>query len=137
MRCYVVLCVALAWFVAGCDPIRTSAVSTKSAQAWQGRVFVVAYSPADEEIEEVGVVQAVGINQELPELVHRFSEKVASIGGNIGVVDSVRTRYELVTRTESYQYSCGDSKSYRTCTGTRTVTHEQATTTVIGRAFRK
>jgi hypothetical protein len=137
MRSAALLVLAAALFAIGCNPVRTSAVPTKSVRAWSGRVFILAYSPPDDDVEEVGLVQAVGINKELPKLIEHFAEKVASIGGNIGVVDSVRTRFEWVTATETYQYACGSSKSYQTCTGTRLVTREQATTTVIGRAFRR
>lgn len=132
-----VSCVALALTSAACNPIRTSAVSHKNVSAWRGRVMIVSSYVPEDDVEEVGIVQAKGTETKLPELVARFAEQVASIGGNIGVVDSIRTRYEWITHTETYQYSCGDSKSYRTCTGVRSVTEEVGTTTVLGRAFRK
>jgi hypothetical protein len=62
--------------------------------------------------------------------------RVAEVGGNGAVVDSVSSRFDLVARpvAETYMYPCG----YRsTCIGTRyyTINDEIMTVTVRGRAF--
>ncbi len=137
MRVRAAVCLFIALGANECDPVRTSAIATKTAQPWRGRVIVVTTPPSEGDAEQVGIVQAIGTDAELPMLVDRFAEKVASIGGNLGVVDSIRTRYEMRTYTETYTYGCGDSKNYRSCTGVRTVTREHGTTTVLGRGFRR
>lgn len=134
----VLLVLALSAPAAGCNRVTSSAVATgRPAAPWHGGVRLVALAPPDDVAQKVGVVQAVGHDvDDLPELAREFTAKAASIGGDIAVVDRIRTKFEMITTTESYQYSCGDSKSYRTCTGMRTVTREHATTTMLGRAFR-
>jgi hypothetical protein len=111
-----------------------SATTTRTAEPWRGRVIIVTTPPSDDEAEQVGIVQATGTDLELAEVVDGFAYKVAHIGGNVGVVDSVRTRFEMVTTIQTYTYGYGGSKS---CTGVRPVTRERGTTTVIGRAFRR
>ncbi len=65
-----------------------------------------------------------------------FAHQVRTVGGDYGKVDSIRTKFELQTTMQTYSYSCGTPKAPATCTGTRTVTAEVATTQVLGRAFR-
>ena len=68
-------------------------------------------------------------------MVSQFAGQVAALGGNYGLVERIQTAYEMVTRTETYSYSCGTTQSPRTCYGTRLVTNEVATTQMVGRAF--
>jgi hypothetical protein len=58
---------------------------------------------------------------------------VRSVGGNYAKIDSIRTKYEMQTYSESYTYSCGKNQS---CSGSRPVTREVGTTQILGRAFR-
>jgi len=128
----------VAWLLAssGCQPIiHSSAVPTGAgAAAYEGSVVVVTTAPTDS--TEVGIVQASGPNADVENLTKEFARRVASLGGNVGVVDTIRTHYETRTRTESYSYSCGTYKMPQTCYGTRVVNEEVGTTSMIGRAFR-
>ncbi len=128
------LLVVLPFLLSACSPIRSSSVRTGTAvAAYQGVVQVRALGVPD--APELGLVQVsgpVGIDELMPE----FSKRVAELGGNLGLLDSVKSAFEMVSQMESYSYSCGDSKTPRTCTGTRYVTREVMTVQLLGRAFR-
>ncbi len=79
---------------------------------------------------EVGVVEASG-TATIEELMREFTHRAAMLGGNFAKVDRIATRFEMVTQSQSYSYACGRT----TCSGTRTVTVEVATTQVVGRAM--
>ena len=83
---------------------------------------------------QLGVVQADGSPSKLAEIASKFAEQVSKIGGNVAKVDHISTRFEIVTRTESYSYACGTNNQQ--CRGTRTVSNEVGTTQMVGRAFR-
>ncbi|MBL8716503.1 MAG: hypothetical protein JNL79_10940 [Myxococcales bacterium] len=119
--------------VPACRP-PASGYRLTNAPAWEGPVAVRAFPPPG--LEPVAVVQASLQNTDIERLIGHFVGKTAELGGNIAVVDKIRARYDLVTRTETYSYQCGDTKNPRTCTGTRTVTTEVETLTMLGRAFR-
>jgi hypothetical protein len=119
-----------------CTGIRSSSVRTGEAAyaPHQGPVRLTAFyvPPA---AQEVGLVQVRG-PRPIPELADEFQREVAKLGGDWGVVETIATKFEFVTRTESYSYSCGDSKTPRTCNGTRVVSEEVGTTQLVGRAYR-
>lgn len=100
---------------------------------YQGKVRVVALAEPVDAVE-LGVVEAHG-PRAIDEIAAELATQVADLGGNVAKVDSVRTKFEMITRTESYTYSCG-SKG-QTCTGSRTVQSEVATVSMVGRAFKK
>lgn len=121
---------------AACTGIRSSSLRTGEAAYApnEGPVRLTAvYVPPG--AKEVGLVQVRG-PRPIPELADQFEREVAQLGGNWGVVETISTKFEFVTRTESYSYSCGDSKSPRTCSGTRVVSEEVGTTQLVGRAYR-
>lgn len=120
----------------GCTGVHSSAVRTGTADyaPYQGAVRITAfYVPP--KAEQVAVVQVAG-PRHVDELIDEFVQKTAEVGADLGVIDRVSTKFELVTRTESYSYSCGSGKTTQTCYGTRTVTEEVGTTQLLGRAFR-
>ena len=129
-------CASLA-VLAGCSQVTSSGVQTggQGLAPYQGAVAVAATFVPPGAVE-VGIVQAVGQDTNIAELVPQFAGQVAALGGNYGLVETVGTQFELVTSTQSYTYSCGTSQQPRTCYGTRTVTNEMATTQMMGRAFR-
>ena len=122
--------------LAGCQRTSSSAVATGGAR------YAEASAPAritvlrEPDGAEIGIVEAKG-NAPIDEIAEEFSERAAKLGANIAKVDSFRTKFELVTRTETYTYSCGTPQAPRTCSGTRVVTVEVATTSMVGRAFRE
>jgi len=87
--------------------------------------------------KQVAAVEANGTSAPLATIMSEFVQKVASVGGDYGKIDSIRTKFDMVTTTNTYSYSCGSPQAPATCTGTNTSTHEVATTTVVGRAFRQ
>jgi len=80
----------------------------------------------------VGIIQARG-HVAIDELAPEFVAQAASLGADIAKVDTISTKFEMVSQTESYSYACGKS----TCSGSRTVEREVATTQMLGRAFRR
>lgn len=117
----------------GCSTVRSSSVPTSGAEAYAGRVVLSATQEPSQAVQ-VGIVEANARNvKEFPDLIARFADEVAKVGGDYGKIDSIVTKYETVTRNESYQYKCGQN----TCYGTRTVSDEIGITTVQGRAFKR
>jgi hypothetical protein len=132
MRAWVCLLVALS----ACKTVSGSAIATSSAGAPLAESIPVRLSglAVPEGATEVGIVQAKGTGK-LQDLVDEFSAQVRKVGGNYGKIDSMPTKFEMVTSVQSYTYSCGTAKAPATCSGTRTVTTEVATTQLLGRAF--
>lgn len=120
----------------GCARYNVSAVPTSehSLAAYIGPVKTVAVN-VPRGAQPIALVQAVG-QETLEVLVDGFTKRVGEAGGNLAVVESVRSKFELVSRSESYSYSCGTTTAPRTCNGTRQVLVEVVTTQVDGRAFR-
>ena len=117
----------------GCATVQGSAVATATAEEYHGAVTLSALTtPAG---TQVGLVEARGVGT-LKELMEEFAHQVKKVGGNVGKIDSLRSKFEWQTSTQTYTYSCGTPTSPMTCTGTRTVTTEVMTTTAVGRAFR-
>lgn len=120
---------------AGCATARATSVATGAAyEPHSGPVTVQAVG-IPEGAEELGIVQADG-TAELPQLVQKFADEVARLGGNYGKIDALKTRFEMATRQVSESYNCGTYKQPKTCYRTKLVTEEVGTTTVQGRAFR-
>jgi hypothetical protein len=118
-----------------CHAGRASAVlvAAEAPEAFRGVVVVSTIPPRG--AHEVAIVQAVG-EAGLEDLVETLKRKVAAVGGDWAVIDDVRTKFAVITYTESYTYSCGTTQSPRTCSGTRLAQREVATTTIDGHAFR-
>jgi hypothetical protein len=125
----------LALAVGACHAGRASAVllQAEAPEAFKGVVVVSAFAP--DGAQEVALAQSVG-EAPFDDLVETLKRKVAAVGGDWAVIDAVRTKFEVVTYTESYTYSCGTTQSPRTCSGTRLAQREVATTTIDGRALR-
>lgn len=130
-----VLGLVLATASLACSTVRGSAVRTGGGGEgeYQGQVRITAFEPRG--AQQVGLIQARG-QEPIDQLAEEFRSQAAKVGGNVAKVDDVTTKFEMVTRTETYSYSCGTSKAPQTCTGTRTVTTEVCTTQLVGRAFR-
>jgi hypothetical protein len=121
----------------GCTNVQSSGVQTGPGghAPHQGAVALGATQvPAG--AVEVGLVQAIGHDVPMDQIAPEFAARVASLGGNFGLVEQIATSYEMVTTMQSYTYSCGTTQQPRTCTGTRPVTTEVSTTQMLGRAFR-
>jgi hypothetical protein len=80
------------------------------------------------------LLQALG-RASIVELAREFQQQSAKVGGDLAKVDEITSKFEMVTTTETYSYSCGSTNAPATCTGTRTVTKEICTTQMVGRAF--
>ena len=115
-----------------------------------------------QDARELGIVEAHGTQPvELESLLAEFRARVASLGGDVARIDSFATRYQIVS--ELYTYDCSSFESHtemrtvshtgadgstnyttdpelvtefvwKTCSEFRT--HEEATLTLTGRAFR-
>ena len=114
----------------GCSTVTGSGVATGAPGGPVAAVWIRAVSLPGPG-REVGLVEAKAHGELLHELVPEFARQVAALGGNCGLVDRVSSRFELETHVETYAYGCGKT----TCLGTRTVTREVETLTMLGRAF--
>ena len=121
--------------IAGCRNVRSSGVPTGGGYRPNAGPVTIRASDVPPGAVQVGVAQAFG-QATIDQLVPEFADRVAKLGGNFGKIDDIRTKFEMQSKSESYQYSCGTPQAPRQCTGTRTRTVEVATTTIIGRAFR-
>jgi hypothetical protein len=144
--------------------VQSSAYATGRTGAPSLDPVEIGATRAPSDAEELGLVEAHASPSAgtLQALVAEFRERVASLGGDYGRIDSMATRYELVA--ERYDYECGGTETVmetqttsrtgadgvpvletesvpvtryvsRTCTGERMV--EAATLTLVGRAFRR
>jgi hypothetical protein len=124
---------AIGSMAVGCVP-RSSAIALGAPRPrWEGAVRITAIE-APPDAQPVGLVQANGrgpIETIAPLLV----ERARDVGGDWVVVDQVVARSEIVTSTQVYSYTCGTPKAPRSCTGSRIISTEILTTTMIGRAF--
>jgi hypothetical protein len=134
-----VLFVLLVPWVAGCNSVRATAVPTGAvrAQPRSGPVAVYAANvPAS--ATELGRVEvkAEGVDANIELLLPEFLDKVAGLGGDTAVIDTVDARFDLVqsSTTESFLYPC----AFRSCVGTRIVpyTTEVLVLVMRGRAMR-
>jgi hypothetical protein len=130
----------LAAFVGvGCSSVGASAVHTGPLRLppHQGPVMVFAATqPANG--NELGVVEVHASQAEgaLENLMPLFVEKVAQLGGNAAVIDSVRANFEIVANpyAETYVYPCGFRSQ---CIGHHVyaTNDEVMVVTIRGRAF--
>jgi hypothetical protein len=99
-------------------------------------VYAANVPPSATELGRVEV-RAEGVDADIELLVPEFLDKVASLGGDAAVIDSVDARFDMVqsTTTESYVYPC----AFRSCVGTRMVpyTTEMLVLVMRGRAMRR
>jgi hypothetical protein len=134
------LLAATAALAIGCSSVGSSAVRTGPLRL-PPHVGAVALYSAGEPVEgaDLGVVEVHAAQNEatIDTLLPIFVQKVAQIGGNAAVVESVRAHFELVSHphVETYTYSCGYGA---TCTGTRVyaVNDEVMVVTIQGHAVR-
>jgi hypothetical protein len=157
--------VSLLVLAASCThAVQSSALATGRAAAPSPAPVEIGATRAPPGAEELGLVEAHASPSAatLEALVAEFRVRVASLGGDYGLVDGMTTRYELVA--ERYDYECGMTETVletqtvsriaadgspvletrsvpvttyvsRTCTGERQV--EVGTLTLVGRAFRR
>jgi hypothetical protein len=117
-----------------CGGIRSSVVATGATVApYQGPVQVRATGAPS--TPELGLVQVAG-QRTVDDLMPEFKRRVAELGGSLGIVDQVKSRFEMIMRTQMQTYSCGTQSAPRTCTRTQHVWVEVMTVQLLGRAFR-
>jgi hypothetical protein len=148
---------------AAAQTVQSSAFSASRVLAPSSASVRVSATRDPVKAEELGVAEAHGRipAATLEALIGEFRARVASMGGDYGRIDSVRTRHEMVT--ETYTYDCSTTETVsetrtvsqlnpdgtvtftteavpvtrivsQTCTGERQF--EVAIVTVVGRAFR-
>ena len=112
----------LALLSSGCSSVGGSAVRTGPVKlaAYSGPVAIYATGRPPPGAVDLGVVEVHAMQQEatVDTLLPMFLQKVASIGGNVAVIEGTRARFELAGRTqvEQFYYAC---QAGRTCSGTR------------------
>ncbi len=115
----------------GCGTVaRSSLVRTGASHAAVATTSVrLCMLSVPEGAEELGLVEAhSGPESTFESIAHEFKAQVAKAGGDVAKVDKIRTKFEMVSNT--YTYQCGKS----TCVGTNTI--EVPTTTWLGHAYR-
>lgn len=120
---------------AACSGTSSSAYRTSSAAGapFRGDVRVYAtYVPPG--AQAVGVVEVSSVD-ELEQAVAAFKQRVAELGGDLGVVDRYSHSFEIVTSSRTESYSCGTQQSPRTCSRSVTDSHEVTTLHLSGRAM--
>jgi len=130
----------LFFFTAGCSTIGGTAIPTGSLHlpAHYGEVAIYT-TGAPQNATELGLVEvhAEGSEANVEALFLPFVQKVAGLGGDAAVIESIEASYALVTsmHVETYTYPCG----YVTCTSTRMVptTTEVVTVRIAGRAEKR
>jgi hypothetical protein len=123
---------------AGCSSLGSSAVRTGALKLppHAGPVAVFA-AGQPQGGAELGVVEVHASQSEgrVEELLPLFVRKVAELGGNAAVIDSVGARFEIVehAHVETYSYPCG----FYLCTGTHmySANDEVMIVSMRGRAF--
>lgn len=130
----------LALALGGCSSVSGSAVRTGPVKlgAYSGPVAIYATGRPPPGAVDLGVVEVHAMQQEatVDTLLPMFLQKVASIGGNVAVIEGTRARFELAGRTqvEQFYYSCAVG---RTCSGTRvySTNDELMVLSMFGRAM--
>jgi hypothetical protein len=130
---------ALVGLACGCTSVGSSAVRTGGVEMppYAGPVAIYA-AGVPREGAELGVVEVHATQQEavVEELVPLFVKRVAGLGGNAAVIDSVRARFDIVAHpfVTTYSYPCG----YHTVCLANQVSatnDEVMSVTIRGRAF--
>lgn len=137
-RLLTVLAIAVA--SGGCSSVSGSAIRTGPVKlgAYAGPVAIYATGRPPAGAVDLGVVEVHAAQQEatVDTLLPLFLQKVASIGGNVAVIEGTRARFELAGRTqvEQFYYSCAVG---RTCSGTRvySTNDELMVLSMFGRAM--
>lgn len=114
--------------------MKSSGVRTGAAIVPHTGAVTIRASEVPPGARQVGVAQSYGQGN-IEELVPKFAQQVAKLGGNFGKIDDISTKFEMQSRNTTENYSCGTTKAPRTCTRNVTRTEEVATTTIVGRAF--
>lgn len=139
--CHLLKIGVLALFgLGGCSSVGGSAIRTGPVKldAYSGPVAIYATGRPPAGAVDLGVVEVHAAQQEatVDTLLPMFLQKVASIGGNIAVIEGTRARFELAGRThvEQFYYSCNVG---RTCSGTRvySTNDELMVLSMFGRAM--
>jgi len=125
---------------AGCSSVGGSAIRTGPVQlpAYTGAVAIYSTGTPPPGAVDLGVVEVHAAQQEatVDTLMPAFVSKVASIGGNVAVIEGVRARFEMMGRThvETFYYTCGAGF---TCAGTRvySANDELMVVSIFGRAM--
>jgi hypothetical protein len=139
-RCGRLLAAALAASAAGCSPaIRHSVVLTSASPhppPYRGAVDVrVTREPADG--LPLALIQVYSWRKSsIEDLVPEMRRVAAGVGADFVKIDRVRTHFEEREESSTSSYECGTEKEPKTCTETRTDTVHEATTQILGRAFR-
>jgi len=83
-----------------CSSLRASAIPTGPEQraSFQGLVAVYAFGQAPEGAAELGSVEVYAYQNDadIDSLLAQFTAKVAQIGGNAAVIDSIRASFDRV-----------------------------------------
>lgn len=127
--------------LAGCGTVRGAAVRTGGhyIPPHNGPVAVYASGKTPAGALDLGVVEVHSVEGEgtLEELFPVFVRKVADIGGDAAVLDTIDTHFEVVMRPyrETFYYSCGRGAS---CVGSRMIplNDEILYVSLRGRAYR-
>ena len=138
-RLLLAVTIAGASLAVACSSIGGSAIRT-GPLSLPAHVGAVALYSAGEPVEgtDVGVVEVHAAQGEatIDALVPLFVQKVAQIGGNTAVIDTVTAHFQIATvpRVETYTYACGRSA---VCSGTRMypVNEEIIVVSLQGRAM--
>lgn len=122
---------------AGCSSVRSSFVATGTThQAIDPSQVVLAATFVPEGAREVAVVEAhANFHEGFEDVMDEFREVVGRSGGNFGKVDSVQTRFEMQSVTQSQTYQCGSPGAQAICTRRSSQQMEVGITTITGRAF--
>jgi hypothetical protein len=128
----IVLVIALV--SANCSSVRSTSMPTNpnaKASTGENRYVRLSATHTPTGAQDLGLVEAHGRADEFVDIVEAFRKQAAKLGGNFARIDSIQTKYEMLTSSSTYSYACGQA----TCTGSRTHTAEIPTLTVLGRAF--
>lgn len=133
------LALVAAFFGTACDSVRATAVPTGGLRVPPRAGPVAVYAAnVPSSAKELGRVEvrAEGVDASVELVLPAFVDKVASLGGDAAVIDSVDARFEMVqsSTTETFLYPC----AFRSCVGTRMVpyTTEVLVMVMRGRAMR-
>jgi hypothetical protein len=97
----------------GCSSVAGTAIRTGPLDlpSYSGAVSIYASGNPPANAQDLGVVEVHAEEQEatVATLLPLFLQKVASLGGDIAVIDGVRARFEMVQRshTETFYARCG------------------------------
>jgi hypothetical protein len=126
--------------VTGCSSVGGSAIRTGPVHlgAYSGPVSIYATGRPPTGAVDLGVVEVHAAQQEatVDMLLPQFLQKVASIGGNVAIIEGTRARFEIAGRThvEQFYYTCNLGA---TCSGTRvySTNDEMMVLSMFGRAM--